>query len=103
MPASRIDSALFSATDAVFEKGAVRPVRVNHKSWKNSGKAAWKKRIHKIKENARARKSKGGALDEKDLREIAALQDLIREREDWECRETLRLKLENSISNSAVS
>jgi hypothetical protein len=53
-------------------------------AWKNSGKAAWKKRINKIKGNARARKNGNGQLDKKELLEIAELEARIRQRVIWE-------------------
>ena len=56
-------------------------------TWKNSGKAAWKKRINKIKENARGRKPPRNKLDQQELDEIAKLQELCRKREEWERRE----------------
>jgi hypothetical protein len=60
-------------------------------SWKNSGKAAWKKRINKIKGNARARKNGNGQLDKKELLEIAELEARIRQRVIWEKQQKARL------------
>lgn len=67
-------------------------------SWKNSGKTAWKKRIHKIKENARYRKQpRKNTLDKDELEEIAQLEQKIKEREEWESREKAKLEYEKKM------
>lgn len=52
--------------------------------WKNSGKSAWKKRINKVKENARYRKAPRNGPTDKESNEIAELTARIKEREVWE-------------------
>mmetsp|Transcript_19010 Transcript_19010/g.31095 ORF Transcript_19010/g.31095 Transcript_19010/m.31095 type:complete len:388 (-) Transcript_19010:99-1262(-) len=69
--------------------------------WKNSGKAAWKKRINKIRENARYRKAPRNGLDEKEKDEIRELQERIRRREEWEKLEKTKLKVAKSMVDSS--
>mmetsp|Transcript_10163 Transcript_10163/g.18665 ORF Transcript_10163/g.18665 Transcript_10163/m.18665 type:complete len:679 (+) Transcript_10163:338-2374(+) len=63
--------------------------------WKNSGKAAWKKRINKIRENARYRKAPRTGLDAKEKAEIAELEAKIQKREEWEKNEMMAIKRVN--------
>eukprot|EP00510_Aplanochytrium_minuta_P002398 CAMPEP_0184020330 /NCGR_PEP_ID=MMETSP0954-20121128/9289_1 /TAXON_ID=627963 /ORGANISM="Aplanochytrium sp, Strain PBS07" /LENGTH=272 /DNA_ID=CAMNT_0026302179 /DNA_START=283 /DNA_END=1101 /DNA_ORIENTATION=- len=71
-------------------------------TWKNSGKTAWKKRIHKIKENSRYRKQpRKNTLDENELEEIAELEKKIRIREEWEKKEKAKLDAEKERRNAA--
>eukprot|EP00516_Mucochytrium_quahogii_P001059 CAMPEP_0203753522 /NCGR_PEP_ID=MMETSP0098-20131031/7282_1 /ASSEMBLY_ACC=CAM_ASM_000208 /TAXON_ID=96639 /ORGANISM=" , Strain NY0313808BC1" /LENGTH=342 /DNA_ID=CAMNT_0050644159 /DNA_START=481 /DNA_END=1509 /DNA_ORIENTATION=- len=67
-------------------------------AWKNSGKAAWKKRINKIKGNARSRKPPRNVLDEKEIEEIELLERKIRERKEWEQQEKQKLEKQMSLS-----
>jgi hypothetical protein len=69
-------------------------------AWKNSGKAAWKKRINKIRENARGRKSPRNHLDASEKEEISTLEHKISEREAWEASEKAKMM---SLSSSSES
>lgn len=69
--------------------------------WKNSGKAAWRKRINKIKRNAKFRKPPKNELDVDELSQIASLEAKIAQREAWE-EETNRL-LKQSKNQAAAA
>lgn len=70
-------------------------------TWKNSGKAAWKKRINKIKENARGRKAPRNQLDPAEINEINQLNERIRIRENWEKKEKEKIDLEKRLQKRA--
>ncbi len=59
--------------------------------WKNCGKAAWKKRINKIKTNVRTRKPPRNVLNESDREEIRRLEAKILQRELWEAEQKEKL------------
>ncbi|GBG34474.1 Hypothetical Protein FCC1311_106982 [Hondaea fermentalgiana] len=69
--------------------------------WKNSGKSAWKKRINKVKENARYRKAPRNGPTEKEAQEIAELTDRIKEREAWEA--SVKTKMSNKTSSKRTA
>eukprot|EP00510_Aplanochytrium_minuta_P004005 CAMPEP_0184023072 /NCGR_PEP_ID=MMETSP0954-20121128/11090_1 /TAXON_ID=627963 /ORGANISM="Aplanochytrium sp, Strain PBS07" /LENGTH=339 /DNA_ID=CAMNT_0026305781 /DNA_START=75 /DNA_END=1091 /DNA_ORIENTATION=- len=71
-------------------------------TWKNSGKAAWKKRINKIKENARGRKAPRNQLDPAEIQEINSLNERIRIRENWEKKEKQKIELEKRLEKRAM-
>eukprot|EP00511_Aplanochytrium_stocchinoi_P004893 CAMPEP_0204836076 /NCGR_PEP_ID=MMETSP1346-20131115/24236_1 /ASSEMBLY_ACC=CAM_ASM_000771 /TAXON_ID=215587 /ORGANISM="Aplanochytrium stocchinoi, Strain GSBS06" /LENGTH=429 /DNA_ID=CAMNT_0051970543 /DNA_START=389 /DNA_END=1678 /DNA_ORIENTATION=- len=70
-------------------------------TWKNSGKAAWKKRINKIKENARGRKAPRNQLDPAEINEINQLNERIRIRENWEKNEKEKIELRKRLEKRA--
>lgn len=70
-------------------------------TWKNSGKAAWKKRINKIRENSRGRKPPRNRLDDGEIEEILQLERQIEERERWERLEKSKMKVEGRSSESS--
>lgn len=69
-------------------------------TWKNSGKAAWKKRINKIRENSRGRKPPRNKLDEGEIEEIMQLEKQIKEREEWEQREKQKMVKEREKNDA---
>lgn len=69
-------------------------------TWKNSGKAAWKKRINKIRENSRGRKPPRNKLDEGEIAEIMQLEKQIKEREEWEQREKQKMLKERAKADA---
>ena len=71
-------------------------------TWKNSGKAAWKKRINKIKENARGRKAPRNKLDLQELEEIKKLTKLCEEREKWERQEKEKIAEEKRLQKALL-
>merc|ERR1712232_1191143 len=82
-------------------------------AWKNSGKAAWKKRINKIRENARVRKPPRNKLDPEEIKEIQMLTERIHARVEWENQEKAKIaarkkqerlkKRQNDSSSSSTS
>ncbi|GBG25247.1 Hypothetical Protein FCC1311_014642 [Hondaea fermentalgiana] len=70
--------------------------------WKNSGKAAMKKKINKIRSNARKRKAPRNVLDAAEMKQIELLQKQIKDREHWEDAQRSRLKDAKS-SNASVT
>lgn len=73
--------------------------------WKNSGKAAMKKKINKIRSNARKRKAPRNVLDDAEISQIRALEKKIKEREHWESeqRKLLQSQRDNGKDNLETS